>query len=157
MYASFLLKYSKSYLHTCIIFYMFIPFFSFNATRADVSRPSRVLNTPLLPTQNVTKTFRHFLHLSLYRSICSFSLSINDFYFPLVLLSTDHRRWTQWGTPARSGSKKKGASQISGTDTSGFKCICMYAYVCVWGVCVWGYIYVCVCIIFYGRVIRICV
>lgn len=49
MYASFLLKYSKSYLHTCIIFYMFIPFFfflSFNATRADVSCPSRVSGFP---------------------------------------------------------------------------------------------------------------
>lgn len=108
MYASFLLKYSKSYLHTCIIFYMFILFFfSFNATRADVSYPSRVLGyTPIPPPTLLTRFCFSKRFVTLAPFSPSFSLSIGDFYLSLVLLGTDHRWWTQWGTPARPGSEK---------------------------------------------------
>lgn len=125
MYASFLLKYSKSYLHTCIIFYMFILFFFLQChTRGRVISLSRIGIHPHPPPTLLTRFCFSKRFVTLAPFSPSFSLSIGDFYLSLVLLGTDHRWWTQWGTPARPGSekekkmkkkkKKKGASQTSG-------------------------------------------
>lgn len=136
MYASFLLKYSKSYLHTCIIFYMFILFCFFNATRADVSHPSYVSDTffPLSSAQRFFETPRHLC------PFLSFLFSIDDFYLfaHFVRHRSSMMNTVRYASAIREREekkgkrkkKKKGASQISGTDTSGFECICMYAYVC---------------------------
>lgn len=75
MYASFLLKYSKSYLHTCIIFlYVYSFFFLQCHARGRVTSLSRFRYTPF-PT-HVSKTFHHFLPFSL--SIYLLLLSINQ-------------------------------------------------------------------------------
>lgn len=143
MYASFLLKYSKSYLHTCIIFYMFILFFFFLQchTRGRVISLSRIGIHPHPPPTLLTRFCFSKRFVTLAPFSPSFSLSIGDFYLSLVLLGTDHQWWTQWGTPARPGSEKEKKNEKKrrrkrvprkplGTDTSGFECICMYAYVC---------------------------
>lgn len=92
MYASFLLKYSKSYLHTCIIFYMFTPFIFPSMPCARTCHIlSRFGYTPL-PDAFFFETPRHLYPLFLYQFICSFSLAINVFYLSLVLLGTDHQR-----------------------------------------------------------------
>lgn len=153
MYASFLLKYSKSYLHTCIIFYMFIPFFFLQCHARgrviSLSRFGYTLIPPPNPSQRVSsKRFVTFAPFS-----PSFTLSISDFYLSLVLLGTDHRRWTQWGTPARSGSEKKKKRGKKRRRRKG-GCLAnlgnwhvrlrVYMYVRIW-VCVCVLVCVCTC------------
>lgn len=102
----------------------------------------------------------------------SFSLSIGDFYLPLVLLGTDHRRWTQWGTPARSGSEKKkkwkkkeeekgclaNLWELTRPASSVYVCTRTYVgYACsCLCVCVYIYVYVYACVFTYARV-SVCV
>lgn len=167
MYASFLLKYSKSYLHTCIIFYMFILFFfffSFNATRADVSHPSpRFGYTQSLPRYRILhgrkQRFVTFLPLSLSidLQLLPFSLSINGFYFSLRFVR--HRSSTmntvRYASAIRERERKKKekknkrrkrvprkSRELTRPASSVYVYVYVRTYICMMRVCL------CVCVLF---------
>jgi len=84
VYASFLLKYSKSYLHTCIIFYMFILFFpSMLRTRTChvplAFWPPSVYTPP--PSHLPPRFFETLRHLYPFLSLL---LSINQRFLPFA-------------------------------------------------------------------------
>lgn len=134
MYASFLLKYSKRYLHTCYNFYMFILFAMPRARTCHIPSFAFRMQIP-----------RASLFLLLFSPFYCFSPFVLSplkqwFFFYTFFSLTDHCWWTWLAEQnKRNNEKRKKRFLACETDTSGLECtslcnmcvyVCMFACTC---------------------------